>query len=107
MLGGEGGRLPRRGPFDHQARARDDSTDVRLDDSAVDAGVDAEVVGVDDQPLHAASAVSSSSARTLSESKNSTAIARAAFACRAYELPICAIASTASAWDPKAKSPSP
>ena len=54
-----GGRLLGARPIDHQAGAGDDAPLVRLDDPAVDARAEAEVVGVDDhvlRGLHLASA---------------------------------------------------
>src|SRR5438105_2306386 len=48
---------------DHQARARDDPARVTVDDAAVDAGGEAEVVGVDDQALHGQSSPRSASRR--------------------------------------------
>src|SRR2546422_11119841 len=44
-------RLFRCGPVDHQARAREDARAMRLDDPAVDAAADAEIVGRDDEEL--------------------------------------------------------
>src|SRR5213078_3125857 len=43
------GRLDRRRPAHHQARAREDALAMRLDDPAVDAAADAEIVGSDNQ----------------------------------------------------------
>src|SRR6185312_4266071 len=69
-----------RGPAHHQARARHDAAQVRLEDAAIDAGRAAEVVGVDDEMdarLHRLRS-SSSAASTRSAAKYSSAISAAA-----------------------------
>src|SRR5437870_3869931 len=48
----ERGRLDARWPVHEQARARQDSVVMRLDNAAVDAAARTEVVPVDDEPLH-------------------------------------------------------
>ena len=52
ILAREPGGVRGRGTAHHQAGARDDAADVRLDDALVDAGREAEVVRVDDQSSH-------------------------------------------------------
>ena len=52
VLARERGRLDARWPVHEQARARQDSVVVRLDNAAVDPAARTEVVPVDDEPLH-------------------------------------------------------
>src|SRR5207247_10802006 len=48
----ERGRVLARWSIHHQARAREDALAMRLDDGAVDAAREAEVISGDDEPLH-------------------------------------------------------